>query len=460
MAVLLLASGCRGERADDGKIHVTYWEKWVSFEGVAMQQVVDAFNRSQDRIVVDYYPVSQVDQKTLVATAGGDPPDVAGIWVQNIATFADAEALQPLDGFIRADGLTTEAWLARYYPIYAHICSYRGHVYAGISTPAIIALHWNKTLFREAGLDPDRPPRTLAEFDDYARRLTKHDPKTGALTQLGFLPQEPAVWWPWVYARWFGGGLFDGKNITAGTDPRTLEAMQWAAGFTKENGLDAVRTFATGFLGQASNPQSAFLNGKVAMVFQGVWFNNYIHQYKPGLDYGVGNWPEAIPGVRDFAMAESDVLVIPRGAKHPEAAWEFIKYANTNNPHARSLAELKGIELTCYLQAKNSPLRVWSPFFAEHHPHPHIDVFRRLSASPHAVCVPRLGVWQEYNREFIAAFQKICTLAATPRDALAYCQARMTGSWARYRRSLERHGQISSRRPAVAASSPLDPTTP
>jgi spermidine/putrescine-binding protein len=159
-------------------------------------------------------------------------------------------------------------------------------------------------------------------------------------------------------------------------------------------------------------------------------------------------------------MAESDVLVIPRGAKHPEAAWEFIKYANTNNPHARSLAELKGIELTCYLQAKNSPLRVWSPFFAKHHPHPHIDVFRRLSASPHAVCVPRLGVWQEYNREFIAAFQKICTLAATPRDALAYCQARMTGSWARYRRSLERHGQISSRRPAVAASSPLDPTTP
>ena len=76
MAVLLLASGCRGERANDGKIHVTYWEKWVSFEGVAMQQVVDAFNRSQDRIVVDYYPVSQVDQKTLVATAGGDPPDV------------------------------------------------------------------------------------------------------------------------------------------------------------------------------------------------------------------------------------------------------------------------------------------------------------------------------------------------------------------------------------------------
>src|SRR5690606_24923015 len=90
----------------DGKIHVTYWEKWVSFEGIAMQATIDAFNASQDKIVVDYYPTSQVDRKVLVATAGGDPPDVAGLWVQNIATFADANALMPLDDFIREDGMT------------------------------------------------------------------------------------------------------------------------------------------------------------------------------------------------------------------------------------------------------------------------------------------------------------------------------------------------------------------
>ncbi len=132
-------------------VHVIYWEKWNGFEGQAAQAVIDKFNQSQDGIVVDYYATSVPDRKTLVATAGGDPPDIAGLHEQNIATFADAEALQPLDEFIHNEGMTTEQWLSRYYPVYARICTHGGHVYAGISTPAVEALYWNKTLFREAG---------------------------------------------------------------------------------------------------------------------------------------------------------------------------------------------------------------------------------------------------------------------------------------------------------------------
>jgi len=444
----LTSFGVSAARADhvgeDGKIHVIYWEKWVSFEGVAMQATIDAFNASQDKIVVDYYPTSQVDRKVLVATAGGDPPDVAGLWVQNIATFADANALMPLDDFIRADGFTTEQWLERYYPAFAHICSYRGHVFAGISTPAVIALHWNKAMFRAAGLDPERPPRTLAELNEFSRRLTKRDPQTGRITQMGFLPQEPG-WWPWIFVYWFGGSLFDGRSITASTDPHNLEAMKWVARFAEENGADDVRTFFSGFAGQASTPQSAFMNGKIAITFQGVWFDNYIRQYKPGLEYGVAPWPEIVPGVKDFAMAEADVLTIPRGARNPQAAWAFIKYANSHNPNAHSREELTGIELTCFLQAKSSPLRSWSPYFEEHHPHPYIAMFRALSASPHAVSVPQIGLWQEYNREFMSVFEETRNLTSTPADALAYCQKRISESWTRYQKSLVRHGQIAAK---------------
>jgi multiple sugar transport system substrate-binding protein len=432
----------------DGKVHVTYWEKWVSFEGQAMQTVVAAFNRSQERIVVDYLPTSQIDRKMIVATAGGDPPDLVGLWAYNIASFSDAEALQPLDEFIRADGLSTTEWLARYYPVYARMIQHSGRIYAGISTPATIALYWNKTLFREAGLDPDRPPRSLAELNEYARRLTKHDPQTGAISQMGFLPQDPG-WWPWVFCLWFGGELFDGRHVTLATNPKNLETMRWIEGFTRDNGADAVKIFASGASGAWASAQAPFMSGKIAMVFQGVWYDNYIKQYKPGLDYGVGFWPEASPGVKDFCLAEADVLAIPRGAKHAREAWEFIKYVNSNNPRAQTREELQGGELLCYLQQKIFPLREWSPFFEQHNPHPNIGIFRQLASSPHAVATPDIGVWQEYYREFISAFERVRLLEATPEEALAFAQQRMTDSWERYRRSLERHGQVPATAPAT-----------
>lgn len=466
LTALLLALGsfCGAARADivqkDGKVHVTYWEKWVSFEGIAMQATIDAFNRTHPGIVVEYYPTSQIDRKTLVATAGGDPPDVAGLWVQNIATFADAEALLPLDPFIRRDGLTNEQWLARYYPIFAQICQYRGHVYAGISTPAVIGFAWNRTLFRAAGLDPDRPPRDLAELADYSKRLTRRD-AAGHLVQAGFIPQEPG-WWPWAFARWFGGELFDGQSITCGTDPHVLEMFRWVASYSREYGAAELQTFTSGFAGQMLSAQSAFMNSKVAMVCTGVWMDNYMRQYKPGLDWRVGAWPEAAPGIKDFCMAEADVLVIPRGARNPDAAWEFIKYCNSNNPKAQSREELEGSELACFLQAKTSPLRVWSPYFEQHHPNRFAGIFRKLSASPHAVCVPQMGIWQEYHREFTAAFQQVRILGQTPEEAARYCQERMSRSWERYLRSLQRHGQgAPTDRPAAApAAATGEPSAP
>src|SRR5690348_6230091 len=77
----------RQGRAD--RVTVVYWEKWTGQEGEEMRKVVDAFNRSQDRVFVKYLSISGVDQKTLLATAGGDPPDIAGVWQEQVAQFSD-----------------------------------------------------------------------------------------------------------------------------------------------------------------------------------------------------------------------------------------------------------------------------------------------------------------------------------------------------------------------------------
>jgi len=428
------------DRPADGRVHIVYWEKWSGAEAVAMQATVDAFNASQDRIFVEFLSVAGIDRKAILATAGGDPPDVTGGWVQNIASWADLNAIQPLDDFIRADGMSVEQFLSRYDPPYAKMTQYDGHVYALYATPSSAALHWNKSLFREAGLDPERPPRDLGELWEFSKRLTKRDPETGVLQQVGFLPQDPG-WWAWTFPQYFGGELVDeAGNIVYDQRPQNIESMRWAESYTELYGLDDLKLFATSFGGFGS-PQYPFFAGRTAIVFQGVWFNNYMRQYSPNLDYGVAAWPKVRADERaPFTMIEGDMLLIPAGAKHPREAWKFLKYVNSSNPDARSRDELRGIELTCFLQEKSSPLREWSPYFTEHHPHPYIQIFRQLSRSPRATHVPYMGVWQEYQREINIAFDKVRLLEASPEEAMGFAQKRVAASWRQHQRRLERRG--------------------
>src|SRR4051794_30205105 len=151
----------------DGKVHIRYWEKWTGFEEDAMRKVVDTFNQRSDRVHVEYLAVSQVNQKMLLATAGGHPPDVAGVWDYDLVTFADDNARRPLHDYCRRSDLGAKDYLKAYWDR----CQHRGHTYAMPTTPAAVALHWNRKLFREAGLDPDRPPRTIEELDTMSDKL-------------------------------------------------------------------------------------------------------------------------------------------------------------------------------------------------------------------------------------------------------------------------------------------------
>jgi len=447
LGALAFVIGCRlGHGASaDGKIHISYWEKWSGEEQLAMQETVDDFNHSQDRIEVDFLSVGQIEQKTLLATAGGDPPDISGVYLSDICAFTDRNALSPLSHFIQEDGTTTEQFLARYAKAYAHMGSYRGEIWGVPSTPTTGALYWNKDLFRAAGLDPEQPPRTIDELVSMSEKLTVRD-AAGRLDQVGFLPQQEGSW-IWAFPQWFGGELFDGNRITIGTDPANLKAYAWMGDFTKRYGLENIRRLTSSF-GTLATPDDPFTNGKVAMLFDGVWRYNYIQQFVPGLNYGVAPWPAAVPGVNDFTLADSDMLVIPRGAKHPHEAWEFLKYISSPNLSAQTVDELSGVELLCYYQKKASPLTQWSPFFTAHHPNPHIDIFRQLAESPHAVSMPKMGIWDEYQRNLSLAFDRVRLGLETPEEALKQCQARVEQSWDWHRQSLARREQ------ATAAVSP------
>lgn len=405
----------------DGKVHIRYWEKWTGFEEKAMRRVVEAFNRRQNRIHVEMLSVSSVNQKMLLATAGGNPPDVSGLWDYDVVPFADYGALRPLDDFMARDGLTE----SHYLPAYWRLCRHRNQTFALPSTPASTALHWNRKLFREAGLDPDRPPRTLEELAEYNAKLEKRD-ASGKLTQMGFMPSEPG-WWHWSWGYWFGGQLWDGKSRTTVTTPENLRAFRWVKGFADQSGGKDLQVFQSGF-GNFSSPQNAFLTGQVAMVLQGVWMANYINKNAPSLDWDAAPFPYPAdrPDLANSTVAEMDVLVIPSNSRHPDEAWEFIRWVQSQ----------EGMELLCDGQWKHSPLSRVSPDFYRKHRNKRIKLFYDLAAGRGAFVWPRVGIWREWRDEMKAAFESIWTKGQTPEKALGYVEQRMQPRMDQYFRSI------------------------
>jgi ABC-type glycerol-3-phosphate transport system substrate-binding protein len=398
-------TGCTRYRPDDGRLHLTYWEKWERFEGQAMKRVVRAFNESQPDIVVHYVSVGLADRKAMTATAGGDPPDAAGMWDGNLAAFADHGIFTPLDPFLERDGIPDDHWL----PVYRGICTHRGRMWAIPTAPWTTALHWNKALFREAGLDPDQPPRTLAEFDVFSEELTRYD-RNGNIIQMGSLPQEPG-WFHWAWGYWFGGSLVDDEgNITA-NHPRNIEAYEWIQSYSRKFGVERIQRFASGF-GQFATPQNPFFSGKIAMVFQGVWMHNWITQFAPGMQWGAAPWPKTPDGPQEFSTAGSDILAIPTGLpeERREAAWQFIKF----------VCSQKGMEMLNSGQRKNSPLTEVSDEFIRNHEHPYIDLFIRMARSDTVVGTPQLGVWSQYQTEIAAGVEYMRLLSENPATGKTY----------------------------------------
>lgn len=431
---LLTLPGCgdnEPQYTPDGRVIVRYWEKWTGFEAEAMRVVVDDFNASQDRIFVKMLSVSGIDQKLLLATAGDNPPDVAGVWTHTINVFAEKGALTPLDGYLREAGIGERD----YIPAIWACCRHRGFTWALPSTPATVGLHWNKRLFEEAGLDPDKPPRTLAELDAMAERLTivevsrhgetvrvrfdelteaEREAKDFSLVQLGHSPKVPGMFIEmWGY--WFGGALWDGDRQITATSEQNIEAFNWYASYSQKYGRRNLDKFGASF-GIDASSQNPFLNGQVAMVLQGVWMYNFIDQFAPGMRWGAAAFPSALPeGSADVTLIEADVLVIPRGANHPDEAFEFIRYVNSQGP----------MEKLCMGQRKFSPLTQVSDSFVSNHPNPSIQVFIDLANSPNAVVVPRLSIWNEYKDEMLVAADRIYTGVATVEQALGDAQNRI-----------------------------------
>lgn len=275
-------------------------------------------------------------QKLSTAIAGGVPPDLVRQDRFTVGDWAARDAFQTLDDLIardrkRPDGIRA----AEFYRATWLEAVYKGHVYAIPDSTDDRALFYNKSLFRAAGLDPNKPPRTWEDLKRIAPLLTKKD-KQGNIKQIGFLPNFGNVWL-YMYS-WQAGGEFmspDGRKCTL-ANPYTTEALQFYVDMTNlVGGRVKVDAFSSGF---GSNALDPFLTGKVAMKTDGNWFMDGILRYNPTLDFGVV--PAPVPAARlrgegryagqppyiTWSGGFSWAIPAKVSPAQRELAWQFIKF--------------------------------------------------------------------------------------------------------------------------------------
>ncbi len=302
----------------DGKIHLQYW--YVTGTDDKIPYHVQAFNASQDSIVVDCTPLpwNEHEKKILTSILSENPPDVVNL-ISPVAKWASRFALLPLDSLMKKDSFDP----SKFFPSLWKEMIYRNKVYAIPLYSNSYAFFYNKNLFKQAGLDPNKPPKNWREVEEYAKRLTRKDDK-GRYVQMGFIPNYGNLSTTMLMA-WELGAKLEKDNATKVNlnNPAMLKALNWVVNYYKSYPINDVSSFMAGF-GYAE--QQGFISEKLAMMILDNTFPDQIKLYKPTLDYGV----TMIPSFKGYPTASSSGswwLGIPRGAKHVKAAWKFMQFA-------------------------------------------------------------------------------------------------------------------------------------
>lgn len=144
------------------------------------------------------------------------------------------------------------------YPGPMEVITYKGKVIAVPLTVGAEGYYMNEELFKAAGLDIAKPPKTWDDLVTYAKALTKPEEKQwGWMLHNDGTGGSAQIWVTYLYQN--GGDLLNKENTRAAFNgPEGVEALQfWVDMFNKYkvspqakmSGNDIVQAYGTGKVG-------------------------------------------------------------------------------------------------------------------------------------------------------------------------------------------------------------------
>lgn len=319
-----------GEEASPDATEVTFWTTHGGHDLDALKIIVENFNEENPEISVklNQIPPEQTADVTKLMTAvrGGTGPDIYFFNRPFASQRAADGLLQDLTPFMKSEDLSEQ-----YLEFAWNEVIFDGKPYALPFDTDARALYYRKDVLREAGvdpneLDPKNGPITLDRLREIAMQVNETDAR-GNYSRIGFIPWFDQGWhYTWGYV--FGGRFFDTESCkVTPTNEGVVQGLQFMYDWAKEMDPKKVQVFLSSYNRPDAPPQQhPFITGRIAMMVGGDWFISSMRNYAPDADYGITYIPIPKQGDKPTTWSAGWSVVIPQGAKEPEAAFKFMRY--------------------------------------------------------------------------------------------------------------------------------------
>ncbi|GII27880.1 extracellular solute-binding protein [Planotetraspora mira] len=337
-ALALAASACGGSDTGTGTPQqsvapadvsgeVTWWDTSdATTEAPAFQELIKNFEAKYPKIKVNYVNVPFAEARDKFKTAaqsGAGAPDVLRTDVGWVAEFASLGYLAPLDG--------TPALVnpEEFLPSPAASGKYGGKTYGVPQVTDTLGLLYNKELLKKAGYDA--PPATMADLKKVAL-----DVKSKAGADGLALNVDAYFLLPFIYGE--GGDFVDvpNKKITI-SSPQTTAGVKLV-----EDLITSGATVKPALQDSYTNAETAFKEGKVAMIFNGPWSNadnlgGKVFKDDPD-NFGVAPVPAGT--VKAGSPVGGHDYTVYAGSKNLAASYLFVQFMDSTESQAAIAGKL------------------------------------------------------------------------------------------------------------------------
>ncbi len=381
-----------------------HWEK-------ALKEAFVIFEEENPNITIKLDVVSYGEKETKYTTEieAGVGPDVFHLHAYSIRSFIEKGYVYDMTPFVNAEGSGfTDAW----YSQTMGLMKKDGKYFAMPGDFMAMVLFYNKNLYREAGLDPAKPPKTWDEFLQYAKRLTRDRDGDGKIDTWGFGtigaidPGFELRFTPILFSH--GGSYLSGDNKFSALDtPEAREAMKF---FT-----DLVTVHKVVPPGvTAQNPgtvRQQMANEQIAMLLGSGWTPPIVDTNNP--DLKALEVLEAAPvpvksGIspKFTTTAWLSAWMISPNTKHPEEAWELVKFITSKRMEEKWFSDARVLSSRKDVSGEYAELLN--------------DKFAKIIASElgRAKFVPQLKEWPQIIEAINTAAQEAFTGAKSSSQAL------------------------------------------